>query len=184
MRSIRSQIVWCARAQWTMTFLMVSLGGLFFIFGYRPANQRIANLKAEIAAKTQRLDTNQYRAQNLNDVAREVDHLRFKLDKFNKKLPRTAELGEFIRDLSTVSSKYTIGKLVYQPGTVRRQDVFGEVPITMTFEGDFGNVFSFLRHLEEMQRLARIKSLQVHGKDGKLGQVDVTMAVNIYFSEL
>src|SRR5436189_5053466 len=174
MRSIRSQIVWCARAQWTMTFLMVSLGGLFFIFGYRPAGQRLANLRAEIGVKSQRLDTNQYRAQNLTEVAREVDRLRFKLDKFNKRLPRTAELGEFIRDLTTASSNRAIRKLVHQPGTVRRQDVFGEVPITISFEGEFSNVFSFLRHLEEMQRLARIKSLQVHGKDGKLRQVDVT----------
>ena len=50
--------------------------------------------------------------------------------------------------------------------------------------GDFANVFSFIRRLEEMQRLTRVKSLSVHCKDGRLGQVDVNLAMNIYFSEL
>jgi hypothetical protein len=54
----------------------------------------------------------------------------------------------------------------------------------MNFEGDFQNVFSFIRQLEEMQRLTRVRSLTVKCKDGKLGHVDVSMAMNIYFSEL
>ena len=54
----------------------------------------------------------------------------------------------------------------------------------MTFEGDFLNVFGFLRELEGMQRLTRVKTLSVRCKDPKTGQVDVSMAMNIYFSEL
>jgi len=52
-----------------------------------------------------------------------------------------------------------------------------------TFE-HFQNVFSFIRQLEEMQRLARVKQMTVKCKDGKAGQVDVSLTMNIYFSEL
>jgi Tfp pilus assembly protein PilO len=99
-------------------------------------------------------------------------------------LPKTAELGEFLRDLTPVSQQYAIRKLIHQPGTVKRLDLYGEIPITMNFEGDFQNVFSFLRQLEEMPRLTRVRNLTIKAKDGKLGQVDVNMAMNIYFSEL
>jgi Tfp pilus assembly protein PilO len=184
MRSIRSQTVWCVRAHWTLTILLVTLGTAFFVFGFRPANRRLAVLRADIATKSARLDNDQFRSRNLVQVASEVDRLRMRLDKFNKRLPRTAELGEFIRDMTTVSSRFSLRKLVHQPGTVRRQDVFGEVPITISFEGEFTNVFDFIHHLEDMNRLARVKTLSVRAKDGKLGQVDVSMAVNIYFSEL
>jgi Tfp pilus assembly protein PilO len=167
-----------------MTIIMVSMIGLFLIFGYRPATQRLSFLKNEIANHSQLLDENQTKARRLPMLAFEVDRLRNKLDKFNKRLPKTAELGEFIRDLTQVSQQYTIRKLVHQPGTVKRQDLYGEIPITMNFEGDFQNVFSFIRQLEEMQRLTRVRSLQIKCKDGKLGHVDVNMAMNIYFSEL
>ena len=184
MRTVQSQIAWCARAQWTLTIVMVSTIGLFLIFGYRPATQRLTFLKGEIANHSQLLDENQTKARRLPMLAFEVDRLRNKLEKFNKRLPKTAELGEFIRDLTQVSQQCAIRKLVHQPGTVRRLDLYGEIPITMNFEGDFQNVFSFILKLEDMQRLTRVRNLTVRAKDGKLGQVDVSMAMNIYFSEL
>jgi Tfp pilus assembly protein PilO len=183
MRSVRSQTAWCKRAQWSMTVFMVSLIAVFFVFGFRPATQRLTALRTDIVAKSQRLETNQGRAMMLPGLQVEVDRLRLRLERFNKKLPKTAELGEFIRDLTNVSQQYAIRKLIHQPGTVRRLDLYGEIPITMSFEGDFASVFGFVRQLEEMQRLTRVKTINVRCKDGKLGHVDVSMAMNIYFSE-
>jgi len=184
MRSVQSQITWCIRAQWTMTIVMVSLITCFFAFGYRPTNQRRNALREEIHAKVGQLETNQARAQNLPGLAFDVERLRLKLDKVNKKLPKTPGLAEFINDTAQVSNAYGIKKLMHQQGMMRRQDLYGEIPIVMSFEGDFTNVFGFVRQLEEMQRLARVKQMTVKCKDGKAGQVDVSLTMNIYFSEL
>jgi hypothetical protein len=113
-----------------------------------------------------------------------VDHLRIKLERFNKILPKTPGLGEFINETAEKGNQFAIRKLMHQPGMMRRMDLYGEIPIVMSFEGESSNVFGFIRQLEEMQRLTRVKSLTVHCKDGKLGQVDVSLAMNIYFSEL
>ena len=47
----------------------------------------------------------------------------------------------------------------------------------------FLNACTFLRQTEEMQRLTRVRSISIRSKDGKLGQVEVQMAMNIYFAE-
>jgi Tfp pilus assembly protein PilO len=167
-----------------MSIFIASLFLLFFVVGYRPANQRLLLLRQEIAARSKRLETNQSQAMKLPILANEVLKLEAKLQRNNKKLPKTAELGEFIRDLTQASQQCNLRKLVHQPGTVRRVELYGEIPITMNFEGDFNNVFNFLRQMEEMQRLTRVKTLTVKSKDPKLGHVDVNMAMNIYFSEL
>jgi Tfp pilus assembly protein PilO len=184
MKSIQSQTAWCVRAQWTLTIVAVCLVAIFFVFAFRPTNQRRNALRDEIATKVGLLETNQARAQGLNTLALEVDHLRIKLERFNKILPKTPGLGEFINDTAQISNQYAIKKLMHLPGMTRRVDLYGEIPIVMSFEGESSNVFSFVRQLEEMQRLTRVKSLSVRCKDGKLGQVDVTLAMNIYFSEL
>jgi Tfp pilus assembly protein PilO len=184
MKTIQSQIAWCVRAQWSMTIVMVSLILAFLVFGFRPTNQRRNSLRDEIATKVGLLETNQSRAQGLTGLAFEVERLRLKLAANNKKLPKTPGLGEFINDTAEVSSQFAIRKLMHQPGMMRRVDLYAEIPIVMSFEGDFANVFSFIRRLEEMQRLTRVKSLSVRCKDGRLGQVDVNLAMNIYFSEL
>jgi Tfp pilus assembly protein PilO len=66
-----------------------------------------------------------------------------------------------------------------------RSELFDEQPVSLTFEGDFVNVFSFLRQTEEMQRLTRVKELKLRSSDrtGKSGQVEVELSMNIYFSE-
>jgi Tfp pilus assembly protein PilO len=184
MKSLQSQIAWCARAQWTMTLVVVTLLAAFLLFAFVPGRRRQGDLRARIDDKARELDTNQARASNLLTLAKDVERLQGKLEKQNKKLPRTAELGEFIGNLTPARQQYQIKKFVHQVGTIRRQELFGEIPITMSFEGDFLNVFGFLRELEGMQRLTRVKSLTVRCKDPKTGQVDVSMAMNIYFSEL
>lgn len=184
MRTVQSQIQWCARAQWAMTLVMMSLIAGFLVFGFRPNNQRRNSLRDEIALKVGLLEANQARAQGLTSLAVEVDRLRLKLERFNKKLPKTPGLGEFINDTAERSSQFAIKKLMHQPGMMRRLDLYGEIPIVMSFEGEFTNVFGFVRQLEEMPRLTRVKSLQIKAKDGKQGQVDVNLAMNIYFSEL
>ena len=184
MRTVQSQIAWCARAQWTMTLVMASLIVAFLLFGFIPGNRRQRELREQIADKGRELELNQGRASNLVTLAKDVERLQLKLERQNKVLPKTAELGEFIGALTPARQQFQIKKFVHQVGQIRRQELFGEIPITMTFEGEFLNVFGFLRQLEGMQRLTRVKNLTVRCKDPRTGQVDVSMAMNIYFSEL
>ena len=183
-RTIKSQIAWCARAHWVLSILMGVLLVSFILFGWRPAWSRQRQLRTEIDAAARVLDTNQSRASNMSVLMREVARLQSQLARFNKKLPRTAELGEFIREITQVSQQCALYKLVHQPGQIRRLELYSEVPITMNFEGNFNDVFLFLRQMEQMQRLARVKNITVRTRDTKLGTVDVSMAMNIYFSEL
>lgn len=183
MRSVQSQIAWCVRAQWTMVSIMASLLAAYLIFGYWPARARMNAMAEEMTTKSKQLLTNQSRASNLSNLAWEVDRLRLKLVQNNKKMPKTAEIGEFLKEMTNASQQLGIQKLNNQPGTVKRQDLFAEIPITMSFEGAFTDVFRFIRELEGMSRLTRVKTLTVRSKNSKLGQVDVNMAMNIYFSE-
>ena len=52
----------------------------------------------------------------------------------------------------------------------------------LSFEGDFTSVFSFIQEVEDMQRLTRIRDVTMTGLDSKQGTVNVTLAVNIYYS--
>jgi Tfp pilus assembly protein PilO len=183
MRSVQSQIAWCARAQWTMVTIMATLIALYLLFGYWPSSRRLSAMADEMATKSKQLATNQSRASNLSTLAWEVDRLRLKLERNNKKLPKTAEIGEFLKEMTNAAQQLGIQKLNNQPGMVKRQDLFAEIPITMSFEGAFTDVFRFIRELEGMSRLTRVKTLSVHSRNSKQGMVDVNMAMNIYFSE-
>src|SRR5688572_22889678 len=186
MRTLQTQAEWCARAQWV---LGVTLGVMvvgFYLLVYRPNTEKLDGLDMQIAAKRRDLNSNRTRVQIMPDVLLAVNEMRTRLERFDKKLPKAPELHAFINSITEVSAQAgTRNKWTVEPGVPVRSDLYAEWPIALKFEGDFVNVFNFLRRAEEMQRLTRVKGLKVHGMNaaGKPGQVQVELSMNIYFTE-
>jgi Tfp pilus assembly protein PilO len=166
-----------------MSIAMVLLIVLFFAFGFRPTWVRQRQLKLDIQHADRELESSRSRAANFLILAGEVKRLENQLLKFNKRLPKTMELPEFINEMTQASQQCNL-KPVFHPQTIKKLDLYSEVPITMTFTGDFVSVFNFLRQMEGLQRLTRVKSLNVKSKDAKLGQVEASLVMNIYYSDL
>ena len=186
MRALQTQAEWCARAQWVLgVTLVVMIIGFFFI-AYRPNKEKLDGLDMQIGTKRRDLTSNRTRVQILPDVLLAVNEMRNRLERFDKKLPKAPELHAFINNITEVSNQAGLrNKWTVEPGVPVRSDLYAEWPISLKFEGDFKNVFNFLRRAEEMQRLTRVKGLKVRGLDGagKSGQVQVELSMNIYFAE-
>jgi len=186
MRSLQNHAEWCARAQWVLGISLAAALVVFYLFIYGPNSQKLDDLYMQIDAKRRDLTSNQTRVQILPSVLLAVNEMRTRLEKFDKKLPKQPELGRFINDITEVSHQASLRRVTVEPGVpVRTGGLFAEWPIALKFEGDFLNVFSFLRKTEEMQRLTRVRGLKLRGAEpgAKPGQVQVELSMNIYFSE-
>jgi Tfp pilus assembly protein PilO len=186
MRTLQTQADWCARAQWVLGVSMAVMIVAFYTLAYRPNKEKLDTLDQQIGTKRRDLTSNRTRVQILPDVLLAVNEMRNRLERFDKKLPKSPELHAFINNITEVSSQAGLrNKWTVEPGVPVRSELYAEWPISLKFEGDFKNVFAFLRRAEEMQRLTRVKSMRMRGLDGagKSGQVQVELSVNIYFAE-
>ena len=185
MRTLQTQAEWCARAQWVLGIVLAVMVAGFYAVAYRPNKQKLDGLQMQIDAKRRDLTSNRTRVQILPDVLLAVNEMRNRLERFDKKLPKLPELPAFINSITEVSAQAgTRNKWTVEPGVPVRSELYAEWPISIKFEGDFVNVFNFLRRAEEMQRLTRVKGLKVRTLDaGKSGQVQVELSMNIYFAE-
>lgn len=181
MLSLQNQIIWLKRAQWTLTASMALVVAAFMLLAYRPQVRRLADLKVQIDQLQRELASSREKTKILPSVAADVERLRLRLEKF-KVLPRQQELAQFIMDIAQLGKQASLKKFEMTPrGSPTRGQKLNELPIHLTFEGDFVNVYSFLRHAEELQRLTRVPEMKIRGKD-RLGQVKVDMTMNIYFA--
>jgi type IV pilus assembly protein PilO len=183
MRSLQSQAQAYTRVQWALGILLAMGLGAFYLAGYRPATSRQAGLLMQMSARQRDLEQNQNRARNLPILAAEVQQLERRVAAYGRQFPRQPELGEFIREITRISQQLSLSDWKYQPGAPRRGDSYFELPIQMHLEGDFVNVATFLRQIEDMQRLTRVRKLGFKVHDSKAGTVEADITMNIYFSE-
>lgn len=181
MGKLQSQIRWCSRAQWSLAAVTLLLIAVFYFLSYRPQHQRQRELSLLIERQKRELREGKSHTSALPEVASEVERLRARLERSKKSIPKQQDLPQFIRDVSQLSQQASLKKPAFKPGTPARLDLVSELPIHMTFEGDFVNVYSFLRNLEEMPRLTRVRDMKLTSRD-RNGQIKVQMSMNIYFS--
>jgi Tfp pilus assembly protein PilO len=187
-RSLRTRADGYARTQKVMAGGLVVFVACAWLFGYRPAASRAVALAVETNRKRTEFQAAELRARDLAAVEAEVQKLKNRLDRFDRKLPSQRdsgqEVGQFLRDLTQISQQGSIRKITSIPaGSMRKSDYFVERPISLSFEGEFMGVFSFLQQMESMQRLTRLRKLSMKASDTKLGRVEVQALVNLYFAE-
>jgi Tfp pilus assembly protein PilO len=183
MRSLQAEISWCTRKQWIILLCILAITGAFLLFVCRPAYGRRTELREQKVSIQRQIDADQTQLARLPAVRAEVESLRQKLARFDRKLPRSQELDQFLNDISQVRQQYALGKWKIVREAPKKSATLSELPINIDFEGDFVGAFGFLRQTEEMQRLTRIRELRIIGKDNHQGQVEVHVKMNIYFSE-
>jgi Tfp pilus assembly protein PilO len=180
MRTLQNQIKWSSRAQWALAAAIVLLLSGFYLLAYRPQTQRLRELRAQVAENQRDLSSNQDQTKILPRVQSEVEVLRARLARY-KALPKQQELPQFIKDVAQLGQQASLKRFDLKPGVPVRDERFNELPLQLTFDGDFVNVYSFLRHTEELQRLTRVRAMSVRSKD-RSGLVKVQLTMNIYFA--
>ena len=152
----------------------------FYLFGYRSQDRRQKELTALLAERERDLKASKTQTRILPEVATEVDRLRARLERSKKSIPKQQDLAPFIREVTQLGQQASLRKPLIEPKPAARGARVSELPISLTFDGDFVNVYSFLRNLEEMPRLTRIRQMKITSKD-KTGQVRGQVLLNIYF---
>jgi Tfp pilus assembly protein PilO len=181
MRTMQSQIVWCWRMQKTLAVICCLVLLTFCFAVYRPATAELLALKQSTIKREQQLKANQLSAAARNEIAARNERLRAELDRI-KKPSKQQELPDLIKELSLFGQQASLKKFVNKPSLPIKGDLYCEMPLSLTFEGDFVNIFNFIRSTEEMHRLTRVRSISLKSKDLTGSKVQATVALNIYYS--
>jgi Tfp pilus assembly protein PilO len=181
MVNLQNHVRMFRQAQWGLGALMVALLGSFFLFGYRPQTAALRRLQTEIGQQQYELRESQAKTRILPAVAVDVINLRQQLDA-SKKLPAQQELPQFLKDVAALGQQCSLHPFSFKQGVPTHGDLFSELPINLSFEGDYVDAFNFLRRVECMQRLTRIRNMSIKTKDGQSGRIEVQLSMNIYFA--
>ena len=180
-RNLRTKTQSLTKLQWWLFGGLVLFAGGFYLLVYRPAETRAVSLRTQIQKQRQELDAARERAKDLPRISAENEELTMRLAK-SKRLPRQSEWAELVRDITRLSNQSGLKKFSYKYSEATRGDAFAQLPILLDFEGDMMDVHAFIRQIEDLSRLTRLRGIAIKGGAEKPGHVQVQMALNTYFS--
>jgi Tfp pilus assembly protein PilO len=161
-------------------FLLLIVAAFYFL-GYRPMIAKQQALDASIRDMQQELDDNSARGRILPEVIAQVKAMRLRLDG-SKRMPKDMDIAGFIQDTTRICQNTQLRKPKYQPDPQpKRGELFSLYPIRCELQGNFANIFAFIRETESLPRLSRVRSINIKA-DKEPGTVTVNLVMDLYFS--
>ncbi len=182
---LKNRLVWCQRAQIGMAAALLLYAVGAFLLWIHPANTALEAAYGRIASAQTELREDQNRVKDLPLAEQQIARLRQRIELFDKKLPRQQDLAQFMNDVTRISQEAALNKLSWHlDSKPKHSDQITELPIQLTFEGDFqSGVVPFLQGTEDMQRLTRVRKLDLRATGIHDGHVRAEMTMNIYFGD-
>jgi Tfp pilus assembly protein PilO len=149
---------------WAIIFIVLSIvgAGLWYWFMYRPTQDRIAELEAEISRLDTQIERGEAARRNLPALRLAVAELEQDRRDFLTQLPTESEIADYIDTLrvSAADSDVIVNSLGQAGGRDDIQDV-RPIGFSLATSGPFAETMAFLGTLEELQRFTKIEQVSL-----------------------
>jgi Tfp pilus assembly protein PilO len=150
----------------------ICLGAVIVIFllsGYwvvsRGARQlrKLGQENKLVSGSLKDLALTETKVQRLNAAVSETKQ---QIKMLNERIPDSAEVGEFLKQLNSLITERAIVLESFQPLPIEEEKSFTRIPIRLICKGTFVNVYQLLCDLESMSRFADVEKAVLTSIDG------------------
>lgn len=115
--------------------------------------QKHSQLHQENAIVSKNLDELKSAEHNLHNLNVLLKNAEKELEILDTKIPKLANIGEVLKEISLLMKKRKIVLLSMQPFPMVEQNIYYKIPIKLMFEGSFVNIYNLLYDFETMNRM-------------------------------
>jgi Tfp pilus assembly protein PilO len=149
---------------------------------YLRQGRELDQLRTQILERQTALESSAAQVAVVPNLIRQVQAMKDRYQDFDRKLPRTQELGAFLRQIDASLSENGLSSLSIEPGKPSREEYFNALPVIMKLRGSYLSLAGLLDSMERMERLSRVQRIVIT-KDGKGDDLNIEMQINVYFTQ-
>lgn len=102
---------------------------------------------------------------NLQRLKTVLDATRKELQALNERIPDSANIGEFLKQIDSLMKERRIVLIGLWPLPTVKERLYTRIPIRLTFKGSFINVYHLLHDLETMNRTLVMEKILITKPD-------------------
>jgi len=166
-----------------LIFFVLILGMAYVSWAYmiKPANEYLTQERAKMEvqrAKLNELERATLAAEDLNAQLKKIEEA---IQVFESKLPPSSEIHTVLENVTLIAQRQGLTPKTIR--TLKNQENRGyiEQPLEMELDGNFNSYYAFLLELEKLDRITKIRELQLKKKSKSEGQTEAKFVMSIFF---
>lgn len=160
--------------------LMVKLGillgtavlivAIYYFMFWAPLQELVDAAEVKVESQQGEIVKKRQTVQKIPELQAELKHLEKQLKVALSLLPIKAQIPELLESVTWAGKDSGLLFRVFKPGTESIKAIYAEVPVSISLEGTFRQLLSFLRRVGAMPRIVAIKKLKISAgkKPGRL----------------
>ena len=164
-----------------VVFLVFLLGVTYLAYRYmiKPANVGLAEQKARVQAKVDKLAEIEKVAATVKDWDRQLEQLQKGIEFFESKLPPKSEIHKVLEQVTVIAQKQGLKPKTIRTMKKKNNSGYVEQPLKMELVGNFNSFYSFLLELEKLDRIMKIRELKLDKDDES--EIAADFIVSVFF---
>jgi type IV pilus assembly protein PilO len=147
---------------WVVYVLLgLLLGGLVYIFFFKPRQAELSAARAELVNLENELTTLRAKKIQLNKIETELVDLSKALAELERIIPRKKESGEILRSVQQMAMDSQLELIHYTPEKEVARDFYSEQPIPIEVVGNYHNLGLFFDRILHFQRIFNIEDFSI-----------------------
>ena len=138
---------------------------LFYNFYYTPKKEKEKNLVQTIESLEKEILKYEQIAKKEKELEFIVKERRNFLAESQKILPTEKEIPILLNNIAQLAKKRGLKVLHFIPKPEIQKNYYNEIPIELSFTGNFNNTFAFLNDVENLERLVNLVSIEISQQD-------------------
>lgn len=107
-----------------------------------------------------------------------LDNTRKELNEMNERIPESARIGEFLKQLTYLMKAREVTMVSLQPLPTVKEKLYTKIPVRLVFNAPFLNIYQLLYDLDNMNRVLVMEKIIINKSHlGEGIQVDLTASV-------
>ncbi len=146
-----------------LTFLFI--GGIlfvfFYMFYYSDNQSRIETLDTQIESLNNDIKKAEKKETQLNQIKLEKEAKEKFLGTLKEILPEGKEISQILRKVQSIISGARLRIQSWSTQAERRQEVYTEIPISITLDGNYHNLGIFFDQLAKLKKIFTVSNLTI-----------------------
>jgi Tfp pilus assembly protein PilO len=159
----------------------VACASFGYSFLHAPAVHAISDTAARIDDVVQSVQNAPIIRQQHQIVSEKLKEVTTRIANVQRRVPQTSDEGDFLHQLTQLAGNEKLAIKEYSPGKPEAKNGYAEMHVTLTGEGSFGSICTFVERLNKLARLSKIKELKLSAEDNR-AEYPMTATLVIYFA--